>query len=667
MIKPKFQLFLLGRFELIGPKGPVDLATRKHACLLGFLASTLPAAHNRERIMTLLWGSHADAQARQNLRQALYRLRIILGPDAIIANGATVSLRSDVVACDVSTFETLVQDGSRAALNKAAALYRGRLLSDCSTSEETWQEWQYVEAQRLETMALDCMMKLGELELAANRFEEALKSANHALGISSLREDAHRLVIRSLTASGRKAEALRHCEHVRLILKAELDVEPDATTLMLEAQLRDSKPTALGPFARVPSDCSMLPLPDRPSIAVLPFANMSGELEHEYFVDGMVEDIITEISRFGELFVIARNSSFQYKGKSLDIRQVAHELGVGYVLEGSVRRGGDRLRISAQLIDAATGTHLWAERYDRRLEDVFKVQDEVVRTIVAILAAYVRKAETERARAKSPNSWQAYDYYLQAADAFLRTFSSSFQVEDLYEARRLLERSLAIDPNYARSYALLANSYVAVWHNTLDDDFLNPGALDQAHQFARKAVQLDANLPQAHASLGHVLMYKHEHESCIAAFERAIALNPNYLDWRFGLALVLAGDSKRAINVLKAYMRLNPFYPPVSCGLLGFAHFMLKEYSQALLIQRDFVSRAPTLRAGHVWLAATHARLGQLEQARERAAEVLRLQPNYSIAGTARRILAFKSPKDDKHFFDGLRKAGLPLGAAHSQ
>ena len=162
-----------------------------------------------------------------------------------------------------------------------------------------------------------------------------------------------------------------------------------------------------------------LALPDKPSIAVLPFANLSADPEQEYFTDGIVEDIITELSRFSELFVIARNSSFQYKGKAIDVRQVGRELGVRYVLEGSVRRGGDRLRISAQLIDAATGAHRWAEHYDRKLEDVFAVQDEVVRTIVAILAAHVRKAETERTRAKPPNSWQAYDYYLQAAEAFV--------------------------------------------------------------------------------------------------------------------------------------------------------------------------------------------------------------------------------------------------------
>src|SRR5215510_8730010 len=167
----------------------------------------------------------------------------------------------------------------------------------------------------------------------------------------------------------------------------------------------------------------------------------------EYLVDGIVEDIITELSRFSELFVIARNSSFQYKGKAIDVREIGHELGVHYVLEGSVRRVGDRIRIAGQLIDAATGAHRWAEHYDQKLEDLFGVQDELVRTIVAILAAHVRKAETDRARAKPPNNWQAYDYYLRGAEAFAY-FRSSAKTETLYETRHLVQRSLAIDPTY---------------------------------------------------------------------------------------------------------------------------------------------------------------------------------------------------------------------------
>jgi adenylate cyclase len=399
-------------------------------------------------------------------------------------------------------------------------------------------------------------------------------------------------------------------------------------------------------------------LPDKPSIAVLPFDNLSSHPEQEYLVDGIVEDIITELSRFSELFVIARNSSFQYKGKAIDVRQVGRELGVRYVLEGSVRRVGDRIRVSAQLIEATSGTHRWAEHYDRNLEDLFAVQDDVVRTIVTILAAHVRIAETERTRTKPPNSWQAYDYYLKAVEASV-SFSSNRNVANDEEARHLLWQSLVIDPNYARSYARLAHTYAGSWVNPAHEDFLNPAALERAHDLARKAVQLDRKLPQAHVALGWVLAYKHQHDASIAAFEKAMTLNPNYVDWRFGMALIFAGASKRAIEVVHTYMRRDPFYVPYASLVMAYAHYMLEQYSQALSPLRDFVAQAPTWWAGHCLLAATLARTGHLDEARAEAAEALRLAPNFSISGF-RPLFGLKYPRDEEHVFAGLREAGLP-------
>src|SRR5215831_5405358 len=225
-------------------------------------------------------------------------------------------------------------------------------------------------------------------------------------------------------------------------------------------------PSAAAETEGAPSVSDAGPGLNRPSIAVLPFANLSGDPQQDYFSDGITEDITTELSRFSELIVIACNSSFQYKGKRVDIRQVGQELGARYVLEGSVRRSGDRIRITAQLIDAETGAHRWAERYDRELHDVFAVQDEVARTIVAILAAHVNRAETERALLKPPAAWEAYDYYLRGAEAFLLHVDKRTKAS-LYEARRLLEQSLAIDPDYARATAALARTYSTLTSNRL--------------------------------------------------------------------------------------------------------------------------------------------------------------------------------------------------------
>jgi TolB-like protein len=400
-----------------------------------------------------------------------------------------------------------------------------------------------------------------------------------------------------------------------------------------------------------------LALPDKPSIAVLPFANLSGDPGQDYCTDGIVEDIITELSRFSELFVIARNSSFKYKGKAVDVRDVGRELGVRYVLEGSVRRGGDRIRITAQLIEASTGVHCWAERYDRKLEDVFAVQDEVVGTIVAILAVHVRKAETERSRSKPPNSWLAYEYYLQGVDCYVGTFGVSFRAEDLYEARRLFQESLAIDPRYAPSHAMLATSYGVAWCNPVDSDFLNPGTFDRYEQLARKAIRLDPNLPFARTVLAHALAFGRDYEASLIEVERALALNPNNPDWRLGLVLIFAGHASRAGGLLEACMRLDPFCHPMTGGVLGLAHYMLGQYAQALPLHRDFVARTKWPLA-RVLLAATYTQLNQLDAARAMAAE-LRQHPVYTLAAT-RKIIALKHAKDEARFLDALRKAGLP-------
>jgi len=399
---------------------------------------------------------------------------------------------------------------------------------------------------------------------------------------------------------------------------------------------------------------------DGPSIAVLPFLNLSDDAKQDYFSDGMTEDIITELSRFSELLVIARNSTFWYKGKAVNVRQIGRELGVRYVLEGSIRRAGNRVRINAQLVDTITGAHRWAERYDRELSDVFAVQDEVARNIVTILAAHVNKAETERTLLKPPVTWEAYDYFLRGDEAF------SLQLAErttglVYEARRLLEQSLAIDPGYARAYAMLARTHAYTYLEPRDGDYLSPGVLNRAHELAQKAVQLDPNLPLAHSHLGWVLLFKRRHEEAIAEFERALSLNPNFTDPSFGLCLVFAGEPARAIEVLQANLRLDPFQNPSRLGYMGHAFYMLMRYSEAVPPLRECASNLPNFRIVHLWLAAAYAQLGQLAEARAEAAEVFRIEPGFTIE-RRKRTGVYKHPKDAEHFLDGLRKAGLPEG-----
>jgi adenylate cyclase len=403
------------------------------------------------------------------------------------------------------------------------------------------------------------------------------------------------------------------------------------------------------------SPSAALPLPDKPSIAVLPFANLSDDLKQEYLADGIVEDIITELSRFSELFVIARNSSFQYKGKVVDVRQIGHELGVRYVLEGSLRRRGKHVRVSAQLVDAESGRHRWADRYDCDLSNIFGVHDEVARTIATVLSAHLNRAEVERALLKPPASWQAYDYFLRAAHIY-----NSEARDGTSEARALAARAVELDPQFARGYVIIASSLIRTWVNRLEPDNYNQVPLHQAHDFALKAVQLEPSLAQARAILGYVLSRKGQHDAAFSEFSRAIERNPNYTDWRYLAALVLAGETQKAIQFSLSSMRLDPLYPAAHAGWIGLAYYMAKKYTDAAPYLREAIARAPVFRYGHLWLAATYAQQGDKEEACACAAEVLRIHPQWTNEGTGRAVYRFKNSSDIEHLMAGFRKAGLP-------
>src|SRR5262245_17022079 len=371
------------------------------------------------------------------------------------------------------------------------------------------------------------------------------------------------------------------------------------------------------------------------SLVVLPFANLNGNPEEDYLSNGITEDIITELSRFSELRVIARHSSFHYKGKVVVPGQVGRELGVDYALQGSVRRGRDRVRITAQLMDAATGAHLWAERYDRSLDDVFAIQDEVVRTIAPLLVAHVRKAEVERTLLKPPATWQAYHYFMRGLDLHL-AYQSSQQGAALHEARRLFEQSIAIDPAYARPYSALAVSHLSSWANYGNADFLQSAALERAQEFARHAVQIDPQLAYAQATFAHVLTWARQHEVALGALDRTLQLNPSYSHWQVAAVRMFAGELARAVDRMQAYMRLDPYYPTSAIGWLGVAYYMLGRFADALALLREAVARSPKRAMFQYWLAAVYGHAGDTEAAERQASTLLALQPSFTITGTAR-------------------------------
>jgi adenylate cyclase len=398
---------------------------------------------------------------------------------------------------------------------------------------------------------------------------------------------------------------------------------------------------------------------DSPFIVVLPFANLSGRAEEEYFCDGITEDIITELSRFSELRVIARHSSFQYKGRDFDVRDVGRDLGVRYVLEGSVRRSGDRVRVTTQLVEARSGTQRWAERYDRKLEDVFAIQDDVVSTIASLLIAHVRKAEVERTLLKPPTKWQAYDFCIRGLDMHL-TYQSSQDVAALREGRRHLKRAISLDPTYARPHSALAISHLSSWSNFGDQEFLQSSALERAYQSARQAVQLDPQLAYGQATFGWVLTWRREHNAALSALDRALRLNPSYSHWQVAGIFMFAGELDRAVETMKAYMRLDPYHPTSAIGWLGVTYFALGNLPEAQSFLREAVTRSPNRAMFHYWLAATLGDIGDVEGMREEAKALLTLQPSFTVTCTARPLAVFRRPEIVGRFLEGLHKCELP-------
>jgi len=389
---------------------------------------------------------------------------------------------------------------------------------------------------------------------------------------------------------------------------------------------------------------------DKPSIAVLPFDNMGSGEEQQYFGDGISDDIITELSRFRQLRVLARNSSFQFRGPNVDVGRVSRELGIQYILEGSVRRLGNRIRITAQLIDASSGHHVWADRFDRPLEELFDVQDQVVRTIVGTLVGRLQADRTDRAKRKPPTSLVAYECVLRG-DA-LPVYDDASEAE----ARRLFKRAIELDPEYAKSYALLAFAICREWYLDMSG---SDAALDQALALAKRAVELDDGQETCLAALGFVQMCRSSFDLAEHYYTRALALNPNNptVLANLGGLYVCLGDPAKGMDYLKEAKVVDPFFAPKwYWGQVGRAYFVTHQYDDAIAA----FARYPSTRVwGLAYLAACYALTGNIDRSKHHAAEVLRLMPEFSISRYVSKEL-YRLSSDRKHLTDALRKAGLP-------
>jgi TolB-like protein len=386
----------------------------------------------------------------------------------------------------------------------------------------------------------------------------------------------------------------------------------------------------------------------RPSIAVLPFENISGDPEQDYFSDGITEDIIAELSRFRDLLVIARNSSFRFRGRANDLAEVATKLRVQYVVEGSVRTVGSRVRITAQLIDAVTGNHVWSERYDRDVQDLFAVQDEVTRTIVATITGRVESVEIEGATHRRTDNLTAYDLLLRGME-LLRGSDRS----DNTAARQLFERAIELDPRFALAHAYLAMSLLAEYRYDSAPDEIKDRALSEG----LVAVRLDPCESRCHQFLAQAYRFRGDFDLALMHFQRALVLNPSDAN---GLALMggvlgVSGRPEEGAELLRQAMALNPFHHAWYWNQLAIALYAARRYEDALEADRQGSDQKQFWYLAR--MAACHAQLGRMEEARSLVAEVLRRKPDFRLSAIK---LRYRNDADAEHVLDGMRKAGLP-------
>ena len=672
------QLVLLGGFQVRAAGQEIDVPGRKERALLAFLAIPAGEARSRDKLAGLLWSDRGDSQARESLKQAVFKLRRSLDcmhPSPLRADRDCVSLERAAVAVDVTEFEQLIGEGTMESLTRAAALYRGDFLDGLDVRDAAFDEWLLMERQRLRDLAREVLARLVDWHLSGGAHDQAAAAARRLLAMDPLREAAHRALMQIYAAQGQTALALKQYQLCRDVLQSELGVWPEAETERVYRSIQQKRTTARkspdqGSGGRVadetspPLDAPPVREPEastavaKPSIAVLPFVNLSADPEQEFFVDGLTEDIITALSRISALWVIARGSTFTYKGRQTDVKRVAQELGVRYVMEGSVRRAGERLRVTAQLIDATIGHHVWAERYDRPLTDLFDIQDEITRNVVASTETQVVLAERRLAEARPSSDFRARDL---VARAWARIYDQT--PEAIAEASDLVEEAIRIDPTDPRAHVARARVFAnRIWVEEMPHD---AAYMARTFELAKTALRLAPGDEYAHLVMAWAWAYAAgQLEEAIAECERGLEINPNcsIILGNVGFYLAALGRSREAIDACRLSLQLNPRDPSNFWRqyAISVAHFAAADYDAALRDSKRIARSRPHLPSAIIWAAAAAA-LDKADDARSAVEYCLARRPDLSVGSVAPNfMLRFARDEDHARLLVLLRKAGLP-------
>ncbi len=651
------KLGLLGAFEVRGEAGrPLAISAKKGRALLAVLALSPPVT--REKLANLLWSDRGDAQSRSSLRQALASLRRDLGPahePLIMADDERVTLDQKRVEIDAVAFQRLAGADDAESLRQALALYRGALLEDTTISDPAFEEWISGQRSRLHDVAVAAIEKLWAMEGGVRRIE----LAKRLVALEPLKESSHLALMQSHAEAGEGGLALQHYAACRALLKAELGIAPGEEIEALRLRLKDGRnggPAEGRISPTSPVETALPGLPDKPSIAVLPFKNLSGDPEQDYFADGVVEEIIIALSRLEWLFVIARNSSFAYRGRAVDMKQIGRELGVRYVLDGSMRKSADKVRITGELIDAATGAHIWADRFEGRLEDIFALQDQMTASVVGEIAPRLERAEIERVQRKPTESLDAYDHFLRGlANLYKWTLAGNDS------ALHHFYRAIELDANYAAAHGLAARTYVQRNAGGWISD--RRTAVIETERLARKAAALGPDNAVALSTAAFALCdIAGATEDADAFVERALKLNPNLASaWLFsGWVKASRGEADKALEHLARSQHLSPNDPEDFSlkAAMAFAHFVAHRYLEGLAHAEAAERTKPNFLFAILVGSVCAALAGRGELARKAMGRVLRINPALRISGIG--TIQIMQPEDFARWKEGLRQAGLP-------
>ncbi len=661
-------LNMLGEPQVLDADGKdLQISSRKALALMACLALTPGRSMQREDLVALLWGERFDQQGRQSLRQSLYALRRSLGDECaevLFIDGETIGLDTKRMDSDAWRFEELVDAEDEPSLQEAANLHRGRLLAGIAIRDPSFEEWLTNQRQHFRDLHWRGLYRLAKCQKRRRDWTASLDSCRRLLDINPLREKTHRLIMRIHAQGGDRAAALQQYYKCEELLRKELNLEPDMTTIRTYEDIKASVPDADEDQSQHPAAATDSgPKSDgryfseaRPAVAVLNFENLGGDPSQDYFAQAMTSDIATALSYWRWFPVIGQSSTSAFKNSSMGITEIARELDAQYVVTGTVRLAGTRVRIAVQLLDAATAHHLWAQRYDGSIEDIFDVQDEITEKIVAAVEPELMRAEHNRAFMKRADDLSAWDYVMRADWC-----KSELTQQRNAEAIKHLQDSIAIDPLLSIAWSHLAHCHwydgIFGWSTDNESSFL------ESDKAARKAISLDDADWLAHTMLGLCDMWnRQDYDMSLTRHKRALDLNPSASIAHHSIAcsLEFAGQPEEAINHLTTVMRLDPQYGNNAALLsdLSLSYLLLEQFEDSATYGRKAVSLRPDYARAFHRLASTLGHLGELEEAKAALDSTQRIQPDFCL-DYVRSTYPFREKGHLDTLISGLKKAGM--------